>query len=49
MQNSPDRSGMRVEALATQNLATRIRTDSGTFQYDEVLNPSLLAKKRIGL
>ena len=31
----PDSSGIRVEALAAQNKATRMRTDSRTFHYDE--------------
>ncbi len=31
----PDSSGMRVEALAAQNLATRIRTNSRETHCDE--------------
>ncbi len=39
--NSPDSSGMNVQALASKNLAAFIGTDSGTFQHDEALKLSL--------
>ncbi len=41
IQNSPDSSGMNAQALASQNLAAFIGTDSGTFQCDEVPKLSL--------
>jgi len=41
IQNSPDSNGIRVEALAAQRRATRMRMDSRTFLCDEEINCSL--------
>ncbi len=46
LQNSPDSNGINAMRWLRKTLAAFIRVDSGTFQYDEVSNPSLLAKNK---